>query len=567
MKFLKNNYLLIIGILIIGIYSLSTQLIFEKKLGENYKGIYFSATDAELYYTSRIQEIKDGYYGMGNSHLYESKTDPYLIPPVGEIIMVGFGKFFNLTTPQIMIYGSRFFFPVLIWLAMYFFILVLQKDKKIAFLISLAIFLCSNLIYNPQDLINIFKGSGSFTFSPYLRPINPQISSLFFFSFLISFYLSLDKKKVYLWILSALFFGLSFYIYFYTWAFIITFIGLFVLFFIWKKKFDLLKITIKVLFGGIIVSLPYWFMLFRAFQTPQFKYSVNNQGMTMTHALILSKVALLTIVLYWLTFKILKLHENLSHFFLLSLSLTTTIVINQQIITGRELYHGHFHWYYNVPIFIIVSIICLDLLIKEFLPKFKNIIFSLLVILVIYNGALTYYNSFIYRFDRYAQLQKYGPIVDWVNNNLLKDEVVVADDLILDSIIPAYTSANVYLAEEASWYFAPQERIEHNYFIYLWMKGISIKEIDKYLIENKIEISTMSSLDLPGKHYICIECITPEMIQYLSQGYTEFSKSGFLNELNKYKADYIISESNILKLYSSIKPINEINGFIIYKIN
>ncbi len=567
MNFLKNNYLLIIGILIIGIYSLSPQLIFEKKLGNNYQGIYFSATDAELYYTSRVQEIKDGYYGMGNSYLYENKTDPYLAPPIGEIIMNGFGKLFGLTTLQIMIYGSRFFFPILIWLVMYLFILVLQKDRKTAFLVSLAIFLCSNLVYNPQDLINIFKVFGSFTFSPYLRPINPQISSLFFFSFLISFYLSLDKKKVYLWILSALFFGLSFYIYFYTWAFIITFIGLLILFFIWKKKFDLLKIAIKVLFGGIVVSLPYWIMLFKAFQTSQFGYSVNNQGMIMAHTLILSKVALLTIVFYWLTFKILKLSENLNHYFLLSLSLTTIIVVNQQIITGRELYHGHFHWYYNVPVFIIISIICLDLLIKKFLPKFKNIIFSLLVILIIYNGAVVCYNSFVYRFDHYVQLQKYGPIVDWINSNLLKDEVVVSDDLLLDSIIPAYTSANVYLAEQASWYFAFQKRIEHNYFIYLWMKGISVEEIDKYLIENKIEISMMSSLDLPGKHYICTKCVTPEMIQYLSERYIEFSKNGFLNELNKYRADYIISESDVLKLYSSIKPINEINGFVIYKIN
>ena len=235
--------------MIIGIYSLSPQLIFEKKLGNNYQGIYFSATDAELYYTSRVQEIMDGYYGMGNSYLYENKTDPYLMPPVGEMIMVGFGKLFGLTTPYIMIYGSRFFFPILIWLVMYFFVLVLQKDKKIAFLISLAIFLCSNLIYNPQDLINIFKGSGSFTFSPYLRPINPQISSLFFFSFLISFYLSLEKKKKIFLILSALFFGLSFYIYFYTWAFIITFIGLLVLFFIWKKEFDLFEVVNSFLFG------------------------------------------------------------------------------------------------------------------------------------------------------------------------------------------------------------------------------------------------------------------------------------------------------------------------------
>lgn len=567
MKFFKKNYLIIIGIIIVGIYSFSPQIFFEKKMGEDYKGIYFSATDAELFYTSRIQEIKDGYYQMGNSYLFENKNDPYLQPPLAEMVMAGFGWIFNLDITGIMIYGSKLFFPIIVWLAMYFAIYVWRKDKKIAFLTSLVIFLSSNLVYHFLDLINIFRFGGTNGFSPYLRPINPQISSLLFFLFLGFFYLSLEKKKKIFLILSSIFFGLSFYVYLYTWTYILTFIVLLIIFFLIKKEKESAYISLKIIIGGILISIPYWYVFFKAIMSPQFEYAATNQGMISTHAFIFSKVAVLAILLCWIVSKIVKLNKKLNYYFWLFLTLTAIIVINQQVITGKELYHGHFHWYYNTPVLIITIILSLDLLVKKYLPKRRNLIILLLSIFFIFNGMIVWINSFNSNFERFKNYQNYGDIVEWINENDLKDKVIVSEDLGLNSMIPPYTSANVYIAEQASWYLVPIERIEHNYLLYLYLKGVKDTDIEEYLKNNKIEISTMSSLDIPEKHYSCTECITEEMINYLTNRYKEFYKNGFLKELNKYKADYIISASDILLSFSFIEPIREINGFIIYKIN
>lgn len=565
--FLKNNYLLIIGILIVAFYSVSPQLIFEKQLDDDYRGIYLSTTDAELYFTARVQEIKDGYYSLGNAYLYENKGDPYLLPPLGELIMVGFGSIFNLSTTQIMIYGSKLFFPVLLFVAIYFFVFVLGQDKKIALVVALAVFLDSKFVHNIDALTGLFSFSAFPDFSHYLRPINPQISSLIFFSFLTFFYLSLKKKKAYLWILAGLFLGLGFNIYFFTWAFSVSFILLLGLFFIIKKRFDLFKIIAKVLAGGLIVSVPYWYTLFQAINTPQFSYAANNQGLIDSHAPIFSKISLIVIVVYLLTAKFLKLPKNLNHYFLLALSLTTLVVINQQIITGKELYHGHFHWYYNIPVFIIVLLFCFNLFVKRYLVNFKNMIFVLLFLLFVYGGLVVYVNASNHNFDYFAGLQKYGWVVEWVNNNNPENTVIVSDDLLLNSMIPAYTSADVYLAEQASWYFASRQRIEHNYLIYIWLKKVSPDDIENYLNNHKREISIMSSLDIKGKHYSCVDCITPQMVDYLSQRYREYDNNGFANQLKKYKADYLVSSDGGFEQYDIFKLISQNKDFYIYKIS
>ena len=565
--FFKANYLLIIGILIVSIYSLSPQFIFENKLGDDYQGIYFSATDSELYYTSRVQEIKDGYYGIGNSYLHENKNDPYLVPVFGEIIMAGFGKIFNLNIAEIMIYGSRLFFPILLFIAIYFFALFLQKDKKLALLSSIAIFLGSNIVYHFQDVFNIFKGfTTSASFSSYLQPINAQISSLTFFAFMAVFYLALSKKRTYLWILSALLLGIGFNLHFYIWAFILSFSFILIFFFLLIKDYERLKIIINTLSVGIILSTPYFFMLLKAMNTPQYSYAINNQGMISTHALILGKVALLTIIIFLFISKFFKLPKNLNYYFLLALALNTFVVINQQVITGKELYQSHFHFYYNTPVLFIIAFLALGLFLKKYLPKFKDLIIFLLIIFFVYNAFVVFNDAFDENFDRFVDWQKYGPIVQWINNNDLRDKVIVSEDLILDSIIPAYTSTDVYLAESASWYFVPRERIEHNYLTYLWLKGIKIDEIDDYFNEHKREISVMSSLDIPGKHYSCTDCITPQMIQYLSEKYKSFHNDGVFEQLIKYQADYLISSNENLSHYKFFEKINTINDFYIYKI-
>jgi len=562
--FFKKHYLLIIGIIIVGLYSFTPQLIFENRLDDDYEGIYFSATSDELYYAARVQEVKDGHYAVGNAYLYENKDDPYLLPPVGEMIMVGFGKLFGLTTPQIMVYGTKLFFPIMLFIAIYFFALLLQKDKKIAFLSSLAIFLASNLVYGMGDLFNILRGFTSApVFSVYLQPINPQISSLFFFLFMISLYLALDKKKTYLWIISGLLLGIILNFYFFTWAFILSFSGLLFLFFVWTKDSQRLKILISVLSIGIILSIPYFLSLLEAMKTPQFLYSVNNQGMISTHALILGKISLLTIVIFLLAAKFFKLPKDLNYYFLLALVLNTFVVINQQIITGKELYQGHFHWYYNTPIFFIILFMALNLFVKKYLAKFKNLIVFILFILIIYNGWVICKSAFEHNFSFFVDQQKYGFVVKWLNDQGSKNKVVASEDLILNSIIPAYTSADVYLAEQASWFFAPRERMEHNYLTYLWLKQIKPDEIKEYFENHRQEVSRMSSFDIVGKHYSCIDCVSPEMIKYLTNRY-RFFYDDFLNQFRKYKIDYIIS-SNDLTEYSFLKKIESIDDYSIYR--
>lgn len=559
--FLKKNYLLALGIIIIGAYSISPQIIFQKKLGQDYQGIYFSFSDYELFWMARVQEIEDGYGSMGNTALHEYKDAPYLFPPLGEMIMAGFGTLFNLDTYEIMIYETKLFFPILLFLGIYFFVYYLQKDKKIAFLVSLAIFLASNLVkLNLSDIYSPVEAG----LSIYLRPVNPQISSLFFYLFLGFFYLALEKGKRYFWLLAALFLGLSFNIYFYTWAFIITFLAWLAIFFGFRKQFRQLKIIVKVSLGGLIISIPYWYKFFQAYASSDFDFALNNMGIFRNHTPVLGALAVLIIVIYWATAKFLKLPKDLKHYFLLALTLTGIVVINQQVITGVETFQGHFHWYYNRPIFILIFIVCLDLLIKKYFFKFRNTAFFLLAMIIIYNGAITWQIGFDMHYNHFAGFQKYGKVVNWIKENQLKDKVILSDDLALNSVIPAYTSSDVYWSDDALVYFVPRERAEHNYRVYLWLLGVTPARIENYLASQKREISIRGGLDIANKHSVCTDCISAKEIQYLSEKYKEFYQSDFLKELKKYQADYLISASSRFNDYKFFKQIDKAGEFYIY---
>src|SRR3989344_2767793 len=155
-----------------------------------YKGIDFFGSGNEDFYLTQIQEIYDGHLSFGNIYLAEGKNDYYIQSSVPAMIVAFLGKFLGASARDINLL-TKFLFPAFLTVIVYSLFLNLIGRKDLAILMATFVMLIQAtwIFLNPLAWLPfLFKGEFvgvDYNFISYARPINPQISSLFFFSYLL----------------------------------------------------------------------------------------------------------------------------------------------------------------------------------------------------------------------------------------------------------------------------------------------------------------------------------------------------------------------------------------------
>ena len=261
-QFVSYHYWAFILSLLVGFLMILPQVIFIIQAGPDDAGINILATDSEANFLARFQEMAEGDSGFSDIFFTFNQKEPYLQPPLGEILMYKFGRLFLKNTSNIFLL-AKFILPVFLFLAIYFFVLLFATDKKIALASSIGV-----MFYYGVSSVWEFKSFLANNFiipepSVFSRPIVPVFGLIILFSFLSFFYLYiLQSKKRYGW-LAGFCLGLSFYIYFFTWSFLAVFIFVPVFWFLIKKDWFSFKKTLWVIFLGVFISLPYWFNFYK----------------------------------------------------------------------------------------------------------------------------------------------------------------------------------------------------------------------------------------------------------------------------------------------------------------
>src|SRR3989344_5838184 len=231
-RFTWDKYAVLLLSIAIGIL-IAAPAVYFRYWGGGYQGIDFLGSDAENYYLGQIQEIYDSHFFSGNIFTAEGKNDPYVQQPLPAMIVAFLGKFLGISARDANIL-TKFLFPVFLTIIIYALFLNLtgRKDYAIPMTAFVMMIQATWIFLNPTSWLPFllrgeFVGT-DYNFISYARPINPQISSIFFFGYLLSIWrflftqISKKSEKIY-GIVSAVILGLSFYVYFFTFSFLSVF--------------------------------------------------------------------------------------------------------------------------------------------------------------------------------------------------------------------------------------------------------------------------------------------------------------------------------------------------------
>lgn len=579
LSFLKKNYLLIISAFIVSLVSILPYIIPVIQLGDNYRGIPFIYQANEDAYLARIREVVDGHGSVGSAFFYEYKDWNPVVPSVGEYLYALPSIIFRLPLLDVLI-ASKFFLPAILFILVYLLIYKLSNNPDLLSTKLNAIFggFLVTLGYDLIDyryIIKIFNGQTiSTTLSVWTRPINPIIGAVLIFSFLLLVLSIIKSRRKFLFIPAGLVWALTIG-YVFSWTFILAVLLLLILFYLYKKDYFLIKNFLFTLLVWFIVTLPYWYGLFRSFASSGGRELAAKSGMVYTHAPVFNKVLFvgsilfLLLSLYFKYYKKEKNKDDLWWYFSLILIITGWVVFNQQVITGRTIWYHHYVQY-TIPTLMVVGMLALNNWIKPYLFKiWAGVIAIFAISIFVYNILIlqTVYNIQ----NDFRKLQNFAPVFAWINNNTDKDCVLLNQDAVdvkLDTLIPAFTHCNVYAP---SWVFdgVPEERIWHNYLVMLRLRNVDPVNVEEYLQNNKTEVLSYFFVDWDQLFHGTGEEYIQEKIKELTIAYRDFVKKDFREELQKYKLDYILfvgePELRVKEQLPDIKLLYNSGEYFIYK--
>jgi len=535
-----------------------------------YKGIdLMGASDDESPWMSRVREVQDGHLLMSNPYFKEGKNDPYLVQPFGSIIVAYTGKFFGLGINNTILL-SRLLFVFILFLIIYAFILLTSGDKLTALAVTSSLLLGKSLI-GRRGLFELLSGnSPSTTFLALTRPVNPIMTWLFFFGFLLSFWLFFERRQRLWGILSALILGLSFYDYFYTWSFLYAFCGVLMLILLIQKKWQDVKRIFFILLAGLLISIPFFINLYRCMMWPTHQEVGQRIGLVDGR---MPSIGILVVLLFVIFFIFFPKQWKERYIFFLALVIAPFVVLNQQIITTKALMISHYHWYMHVPLAIIIILMTFFLRFPKRFNIFKKAVALLVIVVSIYTGVLIQQSSYAAQEERIIENQKYGPLMDWFNDNAKAEEVVFANVPTSKAVV-IYTPLNVFYHPTVKYLFGGERnRLTETLFLFYRLEGIGKDDAKNVFFKDRREISA----SIYGIYYRetagGFEAIPDEILEKLVEEYQNtftLSTAEYFEHLtSKYGVNYLVWDKKYnpewrLDNYSFLKKVAEIDDFVIY---
>jgi hypothetical protein len=441
----------LIAAFIIGLVLVGPFIYFIYKSGNEYKGIYMFASDAELHYLARMN-IGINEWTMGNPFFDNEEGLPSPLFTVSEIFLAIPSKVIGINVPTLnLVY--KFLLPAVCSLFAYSLLFKLTKSRR-GSIAGMTMIMIGSFLFNIPDLIHLFKWESVYgQFLPYDRPVNPQLSSILFFLYLYLVFVFLTRKSNGSIYAMTFLLGLSFYVYFYSFTFFLCLNFVLLFYLIYKKDYISGKKLVISTVLGIVMGFYAIINIYSLYSHPYFESLAKLGDITYSHAPIISLAWLMVTVAFVSINFIVKYLPFRGYMYVLLL--TSFLVINQQVITGISLQQGHYHWYFNVPIFVIVTIYMLTHILKNK----KRFLFVSITILICFLSILQAFlvQSSSYK-NAYKQTiidNKYASILDWLGK---KPRSVILTENSLSALIPVYTNNQVVWEDHASYYLMNNDR-------------------------------------------------------------------------------------------------------------
>lgn len=544
---MKSRYLVLAVCIAVGVTVAAPSWYFHF-FEPSYRGIELFGSDAEDAYVALIQEVYDGHPLLGNAYWAREKDQPYILQPLSPMLVAGLGKVLFLSAVEVNLL-TKFLLPFLLALLVY----LLFKDitgrtgTALSMMLFVLLIQATWVWLNPgswDDILFSQRLPGvDDNFLSYARPINPQVSSFFFFGYLLCLWralfteTALERAKRYA-IAAAVILGLSFYTYFFTFSFLFAFNAALLLWYLWKRERQSARTLFFITGGALLIGIPYFFNLYEIMRSPFSGYVATVNGSVEGRHFILSKVwwgFALVLALAWK-------HIGRIKVFALAFLAASFLMTNQQLITNVSLpVPAHYNWYYIAPV-------CGALLIYFavlFFEKRSRAPFVQAFLLLV--GAVFFYTAFLVQQQSYKThqpyfvgIQRYADVLAFADTALPKESVVLANEN-LSNLLATYTSHNVHYSTKVVNFLVDPARVRASYYLYLALQGLDAEHAESYFGEHRNDIGST----LYGMRYReqngCGGCFPENVFQKLVFEYKEFMKGDWLRrELKKYGVQYVL---------------------------
>jgi hypothetical protein len=315
--------------------------------------------------------------------------------------------------------------------------------------------------------------------------------------------------------------------------------------FIKKQWHDALRIS-YVFLSGLLIAIPYGLNIYQASTYSTYQEVSQRFALVDTRAPIFIGMTIIAAIIFFILFY--SKEDKQKYSFSLALLVTPFLTMNQQLITGKAMQAAHYHWYFHKPIAAILGLLTLFYLLEKKQATFFKLMSTLIIVTVsISVGIFTQISSYYLGYEdggvKIIERQKYGPLVDWLNENARKDSVVFANDEISHMAV-IYTPLNVFYhrAGYAS-LAASRERLLNGLFTFYRLRGISAENSRQVFFQEKDYIST----NLYGLYYRNADGsygIPEEKMKDLVSEYDKTfsnSTSEWVKEIwKKYDVEYVV---------------------------
>jgi len=250
------------------------------------------------------------------------------------------------------------------------------------------------------------------------------------------------------------------------------------------------------------------------------------------------------------------------------------VILNQQLITEKALSPSHYHWYYHKPLALIFSLmIAFSFLSWRKWQFAKKALAVFLIVISISLGIFVQSISYSASEETIVKIQKYGPVIDWLNENSKKEGVVFSNDTIANLVV-THTSLNVFYHHSAKFSLAATtERLINILFLYYRLDGVSESQAKEVFLRDRADISWaiygIYYRDLFGEYENIPDEIILDLVRRYQESFVAATPDLFKEMLQKYEVNYLVwdKKSNPrwqFDQYPFLKKFAEIGEFSIY---
>ena len=423
----------------------------------------------ELWYLSRARDVIDG-HTLGNVMMHEGKSgqDPYftfvertLMAPVR---WFGLLRFVSVPT----IFALLNFFGVwFLVVLIYFFTLFFGRDKRLAILAAVFVVAGYKICADPTSVFstNLFSRA----FSPYI----PLIATFVYLNLLLR---ALNRDHYGWSVVSGVVFGLIFYIYFYAWSFLVVFNGTLAFLYLLRKEYTTVKKIVGLTLLGLFLGSYNLSQLFLVLpkeaerQLAYFHWVEYSRAPYFSLGSFVITICLAAVALFK------KADKNFTLFWAFIIS--GWIVMNQQVITGKQLEAGHYRQYFILPFLIIIGWYLVWKFVQSM--RIRSALCWGFVVLSFLVTAAGQFRSTLTRLSTKQEWQSYRPILDYLSRENNTGVVLAPDDINV-YLYTIYTPHDVFWARGFLLVNMPISHMTDALFVYSYLnKNIRYNFSDYY---------------------------------------------------------------------------------------